>query len=243
MTARRNLKRILLKLSGEALKGSQEFGIDFEFVHRLAGEIRELVDTTGVELAVVIGGGNYIRGGSQTHIDRAVGDYMGMLATMLNSLALQATFEERGLQTRVLSALEIKEVAESYIRRRAIRHLEKGRVVIFACGTGNPFFTTDTAAALRGAEIEADAILKATNVDGVYSADPRRDPSATRYDEISFTEALAQNLRVMDATALSLCRENGIPVIVFDLHTPGNIRKVVQGERVGTYVGGDNDAN
>jgi uridylate kinase len=237
------MKRILLKLSGEALKGSQEFGIDFEFVHSLAGEIRELVDSTGIELAVVIGGGNYIRGGNQKHIDRAVGDYMGMLATMLNSLALQATFESAGLQTRVLSALDIKEVAESYIRRRAIRHLEKGRVVIFACGTGNPFFTTDTAAALRAAEIDAQAILKATNVDGVYSADPHLDPIAERYEEITFTDAIAQNLRVMDTTALSLCRENKIPVIVFDLHTHGNIRRVVQGEKVGTYVGDDNHAD
>ncbi len=243
MNQRHSMKRILLKLSGEALKGSQEFGIDFEFVHRLAGEIRELVDSTGIELAVVIGGGNYIRGGNQKHIDRAVGDYMGMLATMLNSLALQATFESAGLQTRVLSALDIKEVAESYIRRRAIRHLEKGRVVIFACGTGNPFFTTDTAAALRAAEIDAQAILKATNVDGVYSADPHLDPTAERYEEITFTDAIAQNLRVMDTTALSLCRENKIPVIVFDLHTHGNIRRVVQGEKVGTYVGDDNHAD
>ncbi|PKO18885.1 UMP kinase [candidate division BRC1 bacterium HGW-BRC1-1] len=243
MNQRHSMKRILLKLSGEALKGSQEFGIDFEFVHSLAGEIRELVDSTGIELAVVIGGGNYIRGGNQKHIDRAVGDYMGMLATMLNSLALQATFESAGLQTRVLSALDIKEVAESYIRRRAIRHLEKGRVVIFACGTGNPFFTTDTAAALRAAEIDAQAILKATNVDGVYSADPHLDPIAERYEEITFTDAIAQNLRVMDTTALSLCRENKIPVIVFDLHTHGNIRRVVQGEKVGTYVGDDNHAD
>ena len=243
MNQRQSMKRILLKLSGEALKGSQEFGIDFGFVHRLAGEIRELVDSTGIELAVVIGGGNYIRGGNQKHIDRAVGDYMGMLATMLNALALQATFESAGLQTRILSALDIKEVAESYIRRRAIRHLEKGRVVIFACGTGNPFFTTDTAAALRAAEIDAQAILKATNVDGVYSADPHLDPTAERYEQITFTDALTQDLRVMDATALSLCRENNIPIIVFDLHTHGNIRRVVQGEKVGTYVGDDNHAD
>ena len=243
MNQRQSMKRILLKLSGEALKGSQEFGIDFGFVHRLAAEIRELVDSTGIELAVVIGGGNYIRGGNQKHIDRAVGDYMGMLATMLNALALQATFESAGLQTRILSALDIKEVAESYIRRRAIRHLEKGRVVIFACGTGNPFFTTDTAAALRAAEIDAQAILKATNVDGVYSADPHLDPTAERYEQITFTDALTQDLRVMDATALSLCRENNIPIIVFDLHTHGNIRRVVQGEKVGTYVGDDNHAD
>jgi uridylate kinase len=242
MTERRPYKRVLLKLSGEALKGSSDFGIDYSFVHRLADEIAALVAETRVELAVVIGGGNYIRGASQQAIDRAVGDYMGMLATMLNSMALQACFEAKGLQTRIQSALSIQEVAEPYIRRRAIRHLEKGRVVIFACGTGNPFFTTDTAAALRGAEIDAEVILKATNVDGVYSADPHKDPAAKRYDTVSFTDALRQDLRVMDATALSLCRENNIPVIVFDLHQPGNIQKVVTGQTVGTFVGGDNHA-
>lgn len=243
MSKRKNYKRVLLKLSGEALKGSLDFGIDFQFVHDLADEIVDLVKNTNVQLAVVIGGGNFLRGAAtEAEIDRAVGDYMGMLATMLNAMALQASFEARGLQTRILSGLEIKEVAESYIRRRAIRHLEKGRVVIFACGTGNPFFTTDTAAALRGAEIDAEVILKATNVDGVYSADPKKDPSARLYDNVSFTETLTANLRVMDATAISLCRENNIPIIVFDMHTPGNIRRVIEGETVGTYVGGDNDA-
>jgi uridylate kinase len=235
-------KRVLLKISGEALKGDQDFGIDFQFVHNLADEIVELVAATRVELAVVIGGGNYIRGAAaEEEIDRAVGDYMGMLATMLNAMALQASFEARGLQTRILSGLEIKEVAESYIRRRAIRHLEKGRVVIFACGTGNPFFTTDTAAALRGAEIDAEVILKATNVDGVYNADPKKDPTAELYQRVGFTETLTKNLRVMDATAISLCRENNIPIIVFDLHAPGNIRRVIEGATVGTYVGGDTD--
>jgi uridylate kinase len=242
MNARRCYKRVLLKLSGEALKGSQEFGIDYGFVQRLSREIAEVVSETGVELAVVIGGGNFMRGGAQTEIDRAVGDYMGMLATMINSMALQACFEGAGLQTRILSALEIKEVAESYIRRRAIRHLEKGRVVIFGCGTGNPFFTTDTAAALRGAEIDAEVILKATNVDGVYSDDPKKNAAATRFDEVSFTEALTRNLKVMDAAALSLCRDSRIPIIVFDLHKPGNIRRVVEGEIVGTLVGGEPNA-
>lgn len=243
MIQRKQYKRVLLKLSGEALKGSQEFGIDFQFVSRMANEIRELIENTGVELAIVIGGGNFIRGASaESHIDRATGDYMGMLATMLNAMALQASFEDNGLQTRVLSGLEIKEVAESYIRRRAVRHLEKGRVVIFACGTGNPFFTTDTAAALRGAEIDAEVILKATNVDGVYNADPHKDPSAKLYECVGFTETLTANLRVMDATAISLCREHNIPIIVFDLHQPGNIRRVIEGETIGTFVGGDPDA-
>jgi len=232
-------QRVLLKISGEALKGSQDFGIDYQFVHSLAREIRDTIETCGVQLAIVIGGGNFLRGANEKEIDRAVGDYMGMLATMINAMALQAVFEKEGMQTRVLSALEIKEVAESYIRRRAIRHLEKGRVVIFACGTGNPFFTTDTAAALRGAEIDAQVILKATNVDGVYSADPRRDPTAQRYERISFTEALNKNLRVMDATAISLCRENKIPIIVYNLHEAGNTKRVILGENIGTFVEGE----
>lgn len=243
MSERKRFKRVLLKLSGEALKGELDFGIDFRFVGRMATEIHELVQTTGVELAIVVGGGNFIRGASaESHIDRATGDYMGMLATMLNAMALQASFEEAGLQTRVLSGLDIKEVAEPYIRRRAVRHLEKGRVVIFACGTGNPFFTTDTAAALRGTEIDAEVILKATNVDGVYNADPRKDASAQLYERVGFTETLTANLRVMDATAISLCREHNIPIIVFDLHQPGNIRRVIEGETIGTFVGGDSDA-
>lgn len=243
MTTRKPYKRVLLKLSGEALKGNQEFGIDFNYVHQLANEISDLLESTKVELAVVIGGGNFIRGASaEGEIDRAVGDYMGMLATMLNAMALQASFESSGIQTRVLSGLEIKEVAESYIRRRAIRHLEKGRVVIFACGTGNPFFTTDTAAALRGAEIDAEVILKGTNVDGIYDCDPKKNPDAKLYSTVGFTETLTKNLRVMDATAISLCRENNTPIIVFNMNTPGNIRKVIQGEIIGTYVGGDPNA-
>lgn len=243
MSERKRYKRVLLKLSGEALKGSQDFGIDFQFVNRVAEEIRDLVRETKVELAIVIGGGNFLRGSTtESYIDRATGDYMGMLATMLNAMALQASFEEAGLQTRILSGLEIKEVGETYIRRRAVRHLEKGRVIIFACGTGNPFFTTDTAAALRGAEIDAEVILKATNVDGVYNADPRTNADAKLYERVTFTETLTQNLRVMDATAISLCREHNIPIIVFDLHQPGNIRRVIEGEILGTFVGGDSDA-
>lgn len=238
-TERTPLKRVLLKLSGEALKGRHPFGVDYDYAGKLADEIVELVKSTGVELAIVIGGGNYIRGGKQEDIDRAVGDYMGMLGTMMNSMALQAIFEKRGLQTRILSALEIKEVAESYIRRRAIRHLEKGRIVIFACGTGNPFFTTDTAAALRGAEIGAQAILKGTNVEGVYDADPRTNPEAKLYEQVSFREALEKELKVMDATALALCRENKTPVIVFNMNKSGNIRKAIEGQNIGTYVGGE----
>ncbi|MCX7625704.1 MAG: UMP kinase [Candidatus Sumerlaeaceae bacterium] len=236
---RKPWRRVLLKISGEALKGDQEFGIDYAFVHRLAGEIRETLECSGVQLAIVIGGGNFLRGANEKEIDRAVGDYMGMLATMINAMALQAVFEKEGLQTRVLSALEIKEVAESYIRRRAIRHLEKGRVVIFACGTGNPFFTTDTAAALRGAEIDADVILKATNVDGVYDSDPKKNPDAKLFSTISFTEALNRGLRVMDATAISLCRENRLPIVVFNLLDKGNTKRVILGEEIGTFVGGE----
>ena len=236
---RRKFQRILLKLSGEALKGSLDFGIDYSYVGRLADEIAELLREHPVQMGVVIGGGNFIRGGQQHDIDRAVGDYMGMLTTMLNAMALQAVFESKGMQTRILSAIDIQQVAEPYIRRRAIRHLEKGRVVIFACGTGNPFFTTDTAASLRGAEIGAEAILKATNVDGVYTADPRKDPNAKLYEEVSFKEALDNDLKVMDATALSLCRENSIPIIVFNLNQAGNIRRAVLGEKIGTFVGGE----
>ncbi|MBX7246824.1 MAG: UMP kinase [Candidatus Sumerlaeaceae bacterium] len=242
MSERRPYKRVLLKLSGEALKGSQDFGIDYGFVASLADEIAGVVADTKVELAIVIGGGNFMRGAKQKDIDQAVADYMGMLTTMVNAMALQAVFEKHGLPTRVLSALQIQEVAETYIRRRAIRHLEKGRVVIFACGTGNPFFTTDTAAALRGAEIDADVILKATNVEGVYSADPHKDPTAKFYETVTFTETLTADLRVMDATAISLCRENKIPIIVFDLHKKGNILRVISGEKVGTFVGGDSHA-
>jgi uridylate kinase len=237
MTPRQPYQRVLLKLSGEALKGNSPGNFDFEFVHSLADEIHQTIKQTGVELGLVIGGGNFIRGEAlSSEINRTVGDYMGMLATLLNALAMQAALEERGLQTRVMSGLEVKQVAELYIQRRAVRHLEKGRVVIFAAGTGNPFFTTDTGAALRGAEIGAEVIMKATNVDGVYNADPRKDSNATRYDTISFSDAIRMNLRVMDASAFSLCRENQIPVLVFDLHQKGNILRAVRGETIGTLV-------
>jgi len=242
MCARGPFRRVLLKISGEALKGDLEFGIDYRFVNRLAADLAATVRDTKVALGVVIGGGNFIRGSKQEEIDRTVADYMGMLSTVINAMALQAVFERHGMETRVLSAIDIHEVAEPYIRRRAIRHLEKGRVVIFAGGTGNPFFTTDTAAALRGAEMDAEVILKATNVDGVYSADPRSDPNATLFREVTFGEALARDLRVMDATAISMCRENNIPIIVFNLHEAGSIRRVIMGEDMGTYVGGDGHA-
>jgi uridylate kinase len=237
MTARKPYQRILLKLSGEALKGNSAGNIDFDFLHRMADEIHEMVTKTKVELAIVIGGGNFIRGEAlSSEIKRTVGDYMGMLATLLNALAMQAALEERGIPTRVLSGLEVKQVAELYIQRRAVRHLEKGRIVIFAAGTGNPFFTTDTGAALRGAEIGAEVIMKATNVDGVYDSDPNRNPDARRYDTLNFGEALRMNLKVMDASAFSLCADNQIPVLVFNLHQPGNILRAVRGEQVGTLV-------
>ena len=230
-------RRVLLKLSGEALKGSQEFGIDYGFVNKLAAEIAEVRTQTKTEMAIVIGGGNFIRGSRQSEIDRAVGDYMGMLATVINAMALQAVFEKHGMQTRLMSALTIQEVAEPYIRRRAIRHLEKGRVVIFAGGTGNPFFTTDTAAALRSLEIGADVLLMAKNqVDGVYDRDPRSYPDARRFKRLTYQEALQRGLEVMDSTALALCMDNHLPIVVFNLREPGNIRRVVLGESVGTIV-------
>jgi uridylate kinase len=233
-------RRVVIKLSGEGLAGDNGFGIAPAVIRGIAEEIRD-VHALGVEIAIVIGGGNIIRGVSAASqgMDRATADYMGMLAGVINGVALQDALERAGdVPTRVLSALEIKEVAEPYLRRRAIRHLEKGRIVIFAAGTGNPYFTTDTAAALRAAEIHADLIMKATRVDGVYSADPEKDASAQRYERLSFEEAIQRNLQFMDQTAIQLCRENGVPIVVFDMTVPGNIRKVVCGERVGTRVGG-----
>ncbi len=233
--------RILLKISGEALQGaSGRSGIDFGTVGKFADEIAE-VAREGVQVGLVVGGGNIFRGAkaAETGLDRPTGDYMGMLATVINALAVQAAIEARGVETRVLSAIEMPPVAERYIRRRATRHLDKGRVVIFAAGTGNPFFTTDTAAALRANEMGAEVLLKATNVDGVYDADPKTHPEAVRFDSLSYTEALTRNLRVMDATAISLCRENRLPVIVFNLNTPGNIHRVLHGEPIGTLVKGD----
>ncbi len=230
-------KRVLLKLSGEALMGSQSFGIDEEVVARIADEIRDVCEL-GVELAVVIGGGNIIRGvaASDRGLDRVTGDNMGMLATVINALALQDSLEKRGVTTRVQTAIEIRDVAEPFIRRRAIRHLEKGRVVIFAGGTGNPYFTTDSAAGLRANEIHAEILLKGTNVDGVYTADPAKDPNAELLQEVSYQQVLEKNLGVMDTAAISLCRDNDIPIIVFRLMKPGNIRRVVCGEKVGSVV-------
>ncbi|HXG14853.1 MAG TPA: UMP kinase [Calidithermus sp.] len=230
-------RRVVLKLSGEALAGSQGYGIDPGVLERIAAELREVV-ALGVQVAVVIGGGNIFRGvaASAGGMDRATADYMGMLATIINALALQDALEKTGLQTRVLSAIEMRAVAEPYIRRRAIRHLEKGRVVIFAAGTGNPFFTTDTAGALRAVEIGAEAIMKATKVDGIYSADPRRDAGAQRLARTTYGDVLARRLEVMDATAISLCMENRLPIIVFDLTRSGNIKRIVLGEPVGSVV-------
>ena len=230
-------RRVLLKISGEALAGSAGFGISADAVGTFAREIQE-VHELGCELALVVGGGNIFRGlaGSAFGVDRATGDYMGMLATVINSLALQNALEKLGVSTRVQSAIAIQEVAEPYIRRRATRHLEKGRVVIFGAGTGNPYFSTDTAASLRAMEIGAEVILKATKVDGVYSADPAKHPDAVRYRELTYIEVLNRELKVMDSTAISLCMDNSLPVIVFNLLEPGNIRKAVLGDQIGTIV-------
>ncbi len=237
--AKPSFKRIVLKLSGEALQGRFDYGIDPEVTLSLSKQIGE-IQSLGVEIAVVIGGGNIWRGLSSTDgkIDRATADYMGMLATVMNGLALQSALERTGVLTRVLTAIEMKELAEPYIRRRAVHHLEKGRVVIFVAGTGNPFFTTDTTAALRGNEIGADVILKATKVDGVYSADPKKNKSARKYKSLKYIDVLKQGLKVMDATAISLCMDNNLPIIVFDLTKEGNIRRVVMGEKIGTTVKG-----
>jgi uridylate kinase len=232
-------RRVLLKLSGEALIGKNSFGIDPEVVDSIAAEIQDVVKL-GVQLGVVIGGGNIIRGveAGSRGMDRTSADYMGMLATVINSLALQSALEHRNVVTRVQTSIEMKAVAEPFIQRRAIRHLEKGRVVIFGAGTGNPYFTTDTAATLRAVEIKADILIKATKVDGVYDRDPVRDATAIKYKKISYTEVLTKNLKVMDATAISLCRDNNLPLVVFNLQTAGNIKRVVCGEAVGTVVGG-----
>ncbi|OAT85924.1 UMP kinase [Desulfotomaculum copahuensis] len=233
-------KRVILKLSGEALAGNRGYGIDPDVVKSIACQIKELVQM-GVQLAVVVGGGNIWRGvaGSAKGMDRATADYMGMLATVINTLALQDALEKLEVQTRVQTAIEMKEVAEPYIRRRAIRHLEKGRVVIFGGGTGNPYFSTDTTAALRAAEIEAEVILMAKQVDGVYDSDPLKNPCACRFERLSYIELLNRGLAVMDATATSLCMDNRIPLVVFNLNREGNIKRAVMGENVGTYVGGD----
>ena len=230
-------KRVLLKLSGEALMGDQQFGVDPIVATRIAQDVAE-IQAHGVEMAIVIGGGNIFRGlaASARGMDRATADYMGMLATVINALALQDALEQLGVVTRVVTAIEMRAVAEPFIRRRAIRHLEKKRVVIFAAGTGNPYFTTDTAAALRAMEIKAEVILKGTKVDGVYTADPMLDPHATKYPTISYLQVLERQLKVMDATAISLCMDNKLPIVVFNLREPGNIRRVVMGEPIGTTV-------
>lgn len=231
-------KRILLKLSGESLLGSQDYGIDPTVLAQYAKEVKSVVDQ-GVEVAIVIGGGNIFRGvqGAQGGVvDRATGDYMGMLATMMNAMAIQGSFEKFGLITRLLSAIKMEQIGEPFIRRRAIRHLEKSRVVIFGAGTGNPYFTTDTAASLRAVEIEADIVLKGTRVDGIYDSDPEKNPSAKKYQQITFKEVYDLGLNVMDLTAITLCQENNKPIVVFDMNQPGNLLKLMQGESIGTLV-------
>lgn len=230
-------KRVLLKLSGESLMGDKQYGIDPKMLQHYSSEIKKVVDK-GVQVAVVIGGGNIFRGISAGDggIDRVQGDYMGMLATVMNGMALQSSLEHMGIQTRLVSAIEMKEIGEPYIRRRAVRHLEKGRVVIFGAGTGNPYFTTDTAASLRAIEIEADVVLKGTRVDGIYTADPEKDKNAKKYETLTFDEVYSKGLNVMDMTAFTLCNENKLPIIVFDINTPGNLLKLLEGEKIGTLV-------
>jgi uridylate kinase len=232
-------KRVLLKLSGESLMGDKNFGLDSQVISRYAKDIKSIIEL-GVQVAIVIGGGNIYRGmnEAETGIERAQGDYMGMLATVINGMALQSGLEKEGVYTRLQSAIKMEQIAEPYIRRRAIRHLEKGRVVIFGAGTGNPYFTTDTAGSLRAIEIQADVILKGTRVDGIYSADPEKDPTATKFSKISFAECINKNLKVMDMTAFTLCMENELPIIVFDMNAPGNLLRVIVGEKVGTLVKG-----
>lgn len=231
------LKRVLLKLSGESLMGEKQFGIDPQVVIQYAKDIRAAVDK-GIEVAIVIGGGNIFRGlqAQDSGIDRVSGDYMGMLATVINGVALQNGLEKEGIYTRLVSAIEMKEIAEPYIRRRATRHLEKGRVVIFVAGTGSPYFTTDSAAALRASEIEADAVLKGTRVDGIYNSDPEKNPDAIKYDTLTFEEVLQQKLNIMDTTAFTICQENNVPILVFNMDKPGNLVKLLNGEKIGTIV-------
>ena len=237
-TSTARYRRILVKLSGEALLGSEDYGIDPKILKRIAGEIRDITQM-GVQVAVVLGGGNIFRGAglARAGMDRVTADHMGMLATVINALALQDSIERLGIPARTQTAIEMHQIAEPYIRRRAMRHLEKCRVVVFAAGTGNPYFTTDTTAALRAVEMGAQAILKATKVDGVYSADPKKDPTATRFAQVDYLSALQLGLEVMDNTALTLCMDNKLPIIVFDMNVAGNIRRVVMGEEVGTIVG------
>ncbi len=230
-------QRILLKLSGEALMGNQSYGIDPDRVRDYALEVKKAT-ALGVQVAIVIGGGNIFRGmsGVATGIDRVQGDYMGMLATLINGLALQSAFENNGIPTRLITAIKMDKIAESFVKTKAIQYLEKGEVLIFSGGTGNPFFTTDTAAALRAAEIEAGAILKGTRVDGIYTADPEKNPEATKFETLTYAEAMAKNLKVMDMTAFALSRDNGLPIVVFDMNTPGNLVRLLKGEKIGTLV-------
>jgi len=230
-------RRVLLKLSGEALAGDKGFGFDFETISRLAGEVREVV-ATGAEVGLVIGGGNIVRGSqiSRLGMDRVAADYMGMLGTVINALALQDVLERQGVDTRVMTAIRMEELAEPYIRRRALRHFEKGRTVVFAAGTGNPYFSTDTAAALRAIQIKADVIIKATSVDGIYSADPKQNPDAVFYEQVSYRDVMLEELGVMDQTAVTLCKENKLPLIVLNIHRPGAVVQALRGERVGTLV-------
>ncbi len=230
-------KRILLKLSGESLMGEKQYGIDIDRVHQYANDIKAVHDK-GIEIAIVIGGGNIYRGLSaeKAGMDRVQADYMGMLATVINSMALQDALEKTGVKTRLLTAIKMEQICEPFIRRRAVRHLEKGRIVIFGAGTGNPYFTTDTAASLRAIEINADAVMKGTRVDGIYTADPEKDPNATKYEHITFQQVYDQGLNVMDMTAFTLCQENNLPIIVFDMNKPGNLMKLTEGEHIGTLV-------
>ncbi len=230
-------KRILLKLSGEALMGNDQYGINTERIHQYTDEIKRAVEL-GIEVAIVIGGGNIYRGmrAEETGIERAQGDYMGMLATVINGMAIQSLLENKGIYTRLMSSIEMKQICEPYIRRRAIRHLEKGRVIILAGGIGDPYFTTDTTAALRGVELNVDVLLKGTRVDGIYTADPEKDPSAKKYTSISFDDVYSKRLKVMDMTAFTLCRENDLPIIVFDMNSPGNLEKLIKGDKIGTLV-------
>jgi uridylate kinase len=232
-------KRVLLKISGEALMGNLAYGIDPAVVDSIAAEVAEVI-ASGVQVAIVVGGGNIFRGvqGAASGMERATADYIGMIATVMNAITLQDSLERAGVQTRVQTAIAMQELAEPYIRRRAIRHLEKGRVVVFGAGSGNPFFTTDTTAALRAAEIGADLLFKATKVDGIYDSDPKKNPNAKRFESLTYSHVLANDLKVMDSTAISLCKDNNIPIMVFDLSTAGNIRRAVMGETIGTIVGG-----
>ena len=228
--------RILLKLSGEALAGSKEMGIDFERVLEICSEIKNVIETTSVEVAIVVGGGNFWRGRSNQNMDRCTSDHIGMLGTTMNALALQDAFKQLEFESRVQTGIEMRQIAEFYIKNRADRHLQKGRVVIFGCGTGSPFFSTDTAAALRAAEINADIVLKATNVDGIYTADPKKDLSASKIDDITYIDVLNKKLNVMDSTATSLCMDNKIPILVYNMNVKGNLKKIIDGEKVGTLV-------